>query len=46
MTSQQIYEEAVAGVIRQRRFGKSLLSSTIHNYFAGDKEMFEGLEAG
>ena len=31
---------------RPRRFGKSLLSSTIHSYFAGDKELFEGLEAG
>ncbi len=31
---------------RPRCFGKSLLSSTIHSYFAGDKELFEGLEAG
>ncbi len=31
---------------RPRRFGKSLLSSTIHCYFAGEKELFEGLEAG
>ena len=31
---------------RPRRFGKSLLSSTIHSYFAGEKELFEGLEAG
>ena len=31
---------------RPRRFGKSLLSSTIHSYFAGDQELFEGLEAG
>ena len=31
---------------RPRRFGKSLLSSTIHSYFAGDKDLFEGLEAG
>ncbi len=31
---------------RPRRFGKSLLSSTIHSYFEGEKELFEGLEAG
>lgn len=31
---------------RPRRFGKSLLSSTIHSYFAGEKDLFEGLEAG
>ncbi len=31
---------------RPRRFGKSLLSSTIHSYFAGEKELFEGLRAG
>ncbi len=31
---------------RPRRFGKSLLSSTIHSYFSGDKELFEGLEVG
>ena len=31
---------------RPRRFGKSLLSSTIHSYFAGEKELFEELEAG
>ena len=31
---------------RPRRFGKSLLSSTIHSYFAGDAELFKGLKAG
>lgn len=31
---------------RPRRFGKSLLSSTFHSYFAGEKNLFEGLEAG
>jgi hypothetical protein len=31
---------------RPRRFGKSLLSSTLHSYFAGEKDLFEGLEAG
>ena len=30
---------------RPRRFGKSLLSSTLHSYFAGKKELFEGLKA-
>lgn len=29
---------------RPRRFGKSLLSSTLHSYFAGRKELFEGLK--
>ena len=29
---------------RPRRFGKSLLSSTIHSYFAGERELFEGLK--
>lgn len=29
---------------RPRRFGKSLLSSTLHSYFAGEKEYFEGLK--
>lgn len=28
---------------RPRRFGKSLLTSTLHAYFAGRKELFEGL---
>ena len=31
---------------RPRRFGKSLLSSTIHSYFEGEKELFNGLRAG
>ena len=29
---------------RPRRFGKSLLSSTLHSFFAGEKELFEGLK--
>lgn len=29
---------------RPRRFGKSLLSSTLHSYFAGEKELFKGLK--
>ena len=28
---------------RPRRFGKSLLASTLHSYFEGKKELFEGL---
>ena len=28
---------------RPRRFGKSLFASTLHAYFAGKKELFEGL---
>ena len=31
---------------RPRRFGKSLLSSTLHCYFEGRSELFEGLKAG
>lgn len=29
---------------RPRRFGKSLLTSTIRSYFEGDKALFEGLK--
>lgn len=29
---------------RPRRFGKSLLSSTLHSYFAGERELFDGLK--
>ena len=28
---------------RPRRFGKSLFASTLHAYFAGKKELFDGL---
>lgn len=28
---------------RPRRFGKSLLTSTLHSYFAGERELFKGL---
>ena len=31
-------------VSRPRRFGKSLLSSTLESYFLGEKELFEGLK--
>ena len=29
---------------RPRRFGKSLLTSTLESYFCGEKELFEGLK--
>ena len=29
---------------RPRRFGKSLLSSTLHSFFSGDRQLFEGLK--
>ena len=29
---------------RPRRFGKSLLSSTLHSFFNGDRQLFEGLK--
>ncbi len=29
---------------RPRRFGKSLLTSTLESYFKGEKELFEGLK--
>lgn len=29
---------------RPRRFGKSLLTTTLHSYFEGNKELFEGLK--
>ena len=28
---------------RPRRFGKSLLTSTLHSYFSGRKDLFHGL---
>ncbi len=28
---------------RPRRFGKSLLTSTLHSYFSGREELFRGL---
>ena len=42
-----IYDMANNGSIyflsRPRRFGKSLLVSTLENYFLGKKELFKGL---
>lgn len=43
-----VYQLATTGLYyflsRPRRFGKSLLLSTLHAYFEGKKELFEGLE--
>lgn len=48
--TQHIYNLAKMGryyfLSRPRRFGKSLLLSTIHEYFAGNKELFSGLYLG
>ena len=45
-----IYQMAKTGryyfLSRPRRFGKSLLISTIEAYFRGKKELFEGLAIG
>ena len=45
--TQLIYRLATTGryyfLSRPRRFGKSLLMSTIHSYFSGRKDLFEGL---
>lgn len=42
--AQLIDEQRYAFLSRPRRFGKSLLLSTIEAYFQGKKELFEGLE--
>uniref|UniRef100_UPI0035A6FAC0 ATP-binding protein n=1 Tax=uncultured Bacteroides sp. TaxID=162156 RepID=UPI0035A6FAC0 len=36
-------ESSYVFLSRPRRFGKSLLTSTLHSYFEGRKELFEGL---
>ena len=41
---QLAHDAKYAFLSRPRRFGKSLLSSTLHSYFAGDKALFEGLK--
>lgn len=38
------HEGTVYFLSRPRRFGKSLLLSTLKNYFLGRRELFEGLE--
>ena len=37
------HEGKIYFLSRPRRFGKSLLVSTLKNYFLGHKELFEGL---
>lgn len=45
--TEYVYRMANAGkyffLNRPRRFGKSLLTSTFHSYFAGKKDLFKGL---
>ena len=45
--TEYVYRMANAGkyffLSRPRRFGKSLLTSTFHSYFAGKKDLFKGL---
>ena len=45
--TEYVYRMANSGkyffLSRPRRFGKSLLTSTFHSYFAGKKELFKGL---
>ena len=36
-------KDSVTLITRPRRFGKSLLISTLDSYFSGDKELFKGL---
>lgn len=43
---QLVTEGAVYFLSRPRRFGKSLLVSTLKNYFLGRKELFKGLAIG
>ena len=38
------HKKDVILITRPRRFGKSLLTSTLHSYFSGEKELFEGLK--
>ncbi len=40
----QMTQQKYVFLSRPRRFGKSLLSSTLHSYFAGEKQFFEGLK--
>lgn len=39
-----VHEAPFVFLSRPRRFGKSLLTSTLESYFKGDKELFEGLK--
>ena len=40
----QLAQKHVCFLCRPRRFGKSLLISTLESYFKGEKELFKGLE--
>lgn len=40
----ELAQKAVCFLSRPRRFGKSLLLSTLESYFQGEKEVFEGLK--
>lgn len=40
----ELAQKAVCFLSRPRRFGKSLLLSTLESYFLGEKELFEGLK--
>ncbi|MDO5343283.1 MAG: ATP-binding protein, partial [Bacteroidia bacterium] len=40
----QLAQKRICFLCRPRRFGKSLLISTLESYFKGEKELFRGLE--
>ena len=40
----QLAQKNICFLCRPRRFGKSLLISTLESYFKGEKELFKGLE--
>ena len=40
----QLSQERICFLSRPRRFGKSLLISTLDAYFSGRKELFKGLK--
>lgn len=40
----ELAQKAVCFLSRPRRFGKSLMLSTLESYFLGEKELFEGLK--
>jgi hypothetical protein len=43
MIYQLVHSGCYYSLLRPQRFGKSLLLSTLHAYFSGKKELFEGL---
>lgn len=40
----ELAQKAVCFLSRPRRFGKSLMLSTLESYFLGEKELFDGLK--